>query len=188
MKKSNVRVESVLLMSFIALASLMLPCQAKNDLSVEKFDWPTIKRFAVAYDWPTVERRDGREQPLVRAVQLLLRARGHDVVVDGIFGSQTARELGDFQRARGLKTRDRVNQPTWEALIVPLQKGARGDAVRALQTRLNRHGYDVAVDGVFGPQTQKKLGLFQSSRGNAFINGRADARTWCFLMGGHVAP
>ena len=38
-----------------------------------------------------------------------------------------------------------------------LRKGSRGPEVRELQQKLGRLGYDVAVDGIFGDDTEKAV-------------------------------
>ncbi|HEY8557334.1 MAG TPA: peptidoglycan-binding domain-containing protein, partial [Actinomycetes bacterium] len=50
--------------------------------------------------WPLVRQGD-KEHP-VQSLQYLLRARGHSVVVDGIFGPATDAAVRAFQRQRGL--------------------------------------------------------------------------------------
>jgi len=50
--------------------------------------------------WPVVKSGSG-EHP-VRTLQYLLRARGHGVVVDGVFGQNTETGVKAFQASRGL--------------------------------------------------------------------------------------
>ncbi len=50
--------------------------------------------------WPLTTEGD-REHP-VRTLQHLLRARGHGVAVDGVFGPRTAAAVRAFQGSRGL--------------------------------------------------------------------------------------
>jgi peptidoglycan hydrolase-like protein with peptidoglycan-binding domain len=144
----------------------------------------------VSFRWQTIKRRDNAKQPIAKAIQYLLRAHGHNLMVDSVFGNQTAWEIKKFQRRHGLQETGVVDHNTWDALVIPVKAGSRGDAVRAAQSRLQSHGYDICEDGVFGTQTQKTVGLFQSSPNpsNMFVNGIVDKRTWCFLIGGYVAP
>ena len=59
-----------------------------------------------------------------------------------------------------------------------LWEGARGPAVKALQTRLKEHGFDPGdIDGVFGPQTTAAVVAFQKKR-NAYPDGIAGAQTF----------
>ena len=60
----------------------------------------------------------------------LLRARGHAVAVDGIFGPRTDAAVKAFQTSKGLTANGTVDPTTWKALIVQVKKGASGDAVR----------------------------------------------------------
>jgi peptidoglycan hydrolase-like protein with peptidoglycan-binding domain len=46
-----------------------------------------------------------------------------------------------------------------------LRPGARGEAVRRLQQRLNDHGAGLAVDGVYGKRTEAAVTAFQKQRG-----------------------
>src|SRR5690349_16126499 len=81
--------------------------------------------------WPVV-RRGASGQP-VRTLQYLLRARGGAVAVDGAFGRDTDRAVRAFQRSHGLAIDGVVGPRTWRALLVTVQQGSRGDAVRAVQ-------------------------------------------------------
>ena len=46
-----------------------------------------------------------------------------------------------------------------------MKNGSGGDTVTQLQEQLNKLGYDVGVDGKFGPQTQKAVTNLQSAFG-----------------------
>ena len=65
----------------------------------------------------------------------------------------------------------------------PIQRGSIGQAVFALQERLNvLEGHDmVTVDGVFGPETEAALKRFQEARGLP-ANGIADSGVWEALL------
>ena len=58
--------------------------------------------------WPVVQ--NGSQGHPIRTLQLLLRARGHNLAVDGIFGSVTEAAVKAFQTAKGL-TADGVVAP-----------------------------------------------------------------------------
>jgi len=56
----------------------------------------------------------------------------------------------------------------WSAVLAgdtALRQGSRGEAVRALQERLNRHGHGLVVDGSFGPATRAAVVAFQRASG-----------------------
>jgi len=46
-----------------------------------------------------------------------------------------------------------------------LQKGSRGNAVTKLQHKLNRLGYNLVADGIFGSGTTRAVRVFQGNRG-----------------------
>jgi len=71
----------------------------------------------------------------VKTLQYLLRARGHNVAVDGDFGPQTDGAVKAFQTSKGLTANGSVNPQTWTALIVQVKKGSHGDAVRGARRR-----------------------------------------------------
>lgn len=55
--------------------------------------------------------------------------------------------------------------------------GSRGDEVRRLQTLLNKNGYQLSVDGIFGPKTREAVMEFQR-RANLSTDGIAGPQTW----------
>ncbi|WP_017315448.1 peptidoglycan-binding domain-containing protein [Mastigocladopsis repens] len=61
-----------------------------------------------------------------------------------------------------------------------LSRGTQGDAVKILQLLLdNFHGYSIAVDGIFGQNTENAVKDFQNSRD--FVNdppGVVAYQTW----------
>ena len=62
---------------------------------------------------------------------------------------------------------------------VPLRRGSIGRAVVTLQERLNAlegHGM-ITADGVFGPETEAALKMFQEENGLP-ANGMADGGVW----------
>lgn len=63
-----------------------------------------------------------------------------------------------------------------------LQRGARGDSVRAMQTLLNlRFGWQLNVDGSFGPATERALRNYQQSKG-LDPDGSCGPKTWRDLI------
>ncbi len=59
---------------------------------------------------------------------------------------------------------------------VKLRQGARGEAVRQLQSLLNHHGADIREDGIFGRATNKAVRSFQASNDLA-VDGIVGPRT-----------
>ena len=64
--------------------------------------------------WPVV-RQGAKEHPIF-TLQYLLRAHGHTVDVDGVFGAQTGAAVRAFQYAKGLDDDGIVGPLTWAAL------------------------------------------------------------------------
>lgn len=59
--------------------------------------------------------------------------------------------------------------------------GSSGSAVKELQEALNRHGYDLAVDGIFGEKTKAAVRSYQKKNGLK-LDGIAGDETWGSLM------
>src|SRR3982750_2400753 len=81
--------------------------------------------------WPLV-RQGNRDHP-VRTLQDLLRARGHSVAVDGVFGPATETAVRAFQADHHLPVDGVVGPQTWPVLVVTVRRGDQGDAVRGVQ-------------------------------------------------------
>ncbi|SFS07173.1 Peptidoglycan-binding (PGRP) domain of peptidoglycan hydrolases-containing protein [Microbacterium sp. cf046] len=125
----------------------------------------------------------GASTPVVPAIQYLLRAHGHAVVVDGDYGPATTAAVSAVQSAAGLTTDGIVGPVTWPHLVVSTQNGSTGDAVRAVQQfgLVPSPGVDpLVVDGDFGPITQERVRFFQESWGLT-QDGIAGRETWSFL-------
>ncbi|CAM3330319.1 N-acetylmuramoyl-L-alanine amidase [Stackebrandtia soli] len=125
--------------------------------------------------WPTVRQGDTGHN--VRSIQYFLNHRGIATSVDGNFGPATAGSVRSFQSANGLGADGVVGPLTWPKLVVTTQQGSTGDATRAVQSQLTRHGYATTVDGNFGPQTATNVRSFQSARGIG-VDGQAGPQTW----------
>jgi peptidoglycan hydrolase-like protein with peptidoglycan-binding domain len=88
------------------------------------------------------------------------------VEADGAFGSNTEKALQDWQaKNKSSPTPDGIAGPdTFMAMglheLVLLKQGTRGDTVKKLQDKLG-----VAVDGQFGPGTEKAVREYQQKNG-----------------------
>jgi peptidoglycan hydrolase-like protein with peptidoglycan-binding domain len=140
--------------------------------------------------WPLVQRGD--EQHPVQTLQHLLREHGAKVAVDGIFGPRTDAAVRDFQGSHGLSVDGIVGPHTWSAIIVQVQEGDTGEAVRGVQTEFQFRnlsgdpGKGLAVDGIFGPQTDKAVRGFQRALDIA-VDGIVGPVTWRALVSGMLS-
>lgn len=64
-----------------------------------------------------------------------------------------------------------------------LRKGSSGDEVRKLQQALNKSGYGLTVDGIFGDKTLDAVRKYQKSNG-LNVDGIVGSQTWGRLTGG----
>jgi peptidoglycan hydrolase-like protein with peptidoglycan-binding domain len=127
--------------------------------------------------------RAGERGEVVTTVQYLLRAHGHDIAVDGVFGPQTLEAVRAFQRAGRLTVDGVVGAQTWAALFVTVQQGSQGEAVRAVQGQLASRGVAITVDGDFGPQTDAAVRAYQQRTGLS-ADGVVGPQTWSALVSG----
>jgi peptidoglycan hydrolase-like protein with peptidoglycan-binding domain len=95
------------------------------------------------------------------------------VVVDGFYGPQTkaaVRRIVDTFEGEPARPY-RINNGFWVLLFgrqLPdrnLAVGAHGRVVKVLQRALRAAGADVAVDGDFGPQTERAVAQYQKANG-----------------------
>ena len=143
--------------------------------------------------WPIVQ--NGSQGHPIRTLQLLLRARGHNLTVDGIFGSVTEAAVKAFQTAKGLTADGVVAPQTWSALILQVKKGSSGDAVRGVQEefqfRSGEPGKGLTVDGIFGPQTDSTVRGFQHALSldipSVTVDGIVGPVTWQALVSGMLS-
>lgn len=61
-----------------------------------------------------------------------------------------------------------------------LRRGSRGVAVGNAQCHLNRHGYQLVMDSVFGAKTEGAVRRFQAAR-NLGVDGVVGPITWASL-------
>jgi peptidoglycan hydrolase-like protein with peptidoglycan-binding domain len=145
--------------------------------------------------WPLVRQGD-RDHP-VRTLQHLLRARGHDVAVDGIFGPLTDAAVRDFQRSKSLDVDGIVGPYTWGALISVVRQGSSGDAVRGVQEEFQFRNLSgdpakgLAIDGIFGPKTDAAVRGFQQAVhadvASVVVDGIVGPITWQALVSGMLS-
>lgn len=137
--------------------------------------------------WPTLSQGPNSTWPkvTVRSLQYLLDAHGANLTVDGIFGAKTTAAVAAFQRAHHLTADGVAGTQTWRALLITVEFGSTGDAVRAVQDQLeyraSKYGYSVAVDGIFGPTTRLAVLAFQAA-GKVSADGIVGPVTWHALI------
>jgi len=141
----------------------------------------------------TPTRKSGAKGEAVKKLQTLLGQAGFACGVDGSFGPKTLEAVKAFQKARGLAADGVVGPKTWQALNTPavvtppatppstgtpvLKSGAKGEALKKLQTLHTQAGFSCSVDGSFGPKTLEAVKAFQSARGLA-ADGVVGPKTW----------
>jgi len=142
--------------------------------------------------WPLIRQGD-KEHP-VQSLQYLLRARGHGVAVDGIFGPDTDAAVRAFQRQRGLAVDGIVGPNTWGALVITVRQGSTGDAVCAVQEEFQYRNLSgdpsqgLQIDGIFGPRTDAAVRGFQQAVKqdvpSVAVDGIVGPVTWQALISG----
>src|SRR3954452_23307447 len=145
--------------------------------------------------WPLVSK-GARDHP-VRTLQQLLRARGNPITVDGVFGPGTDAAVRAFQQSRALAVDGIVGPRTWSALVVQVQQGSTGDAVRGVQEEFRfRDGsgdpsHGLQVDGIFGPKTDAAVRGFQQALSTdhpeVAVDGIVGPVTWRALVSGMLS-
>ncbi|CAN5156308.1 hypothetical protein BH18ACT4_BH18ACT4_13610 [soil metagenome] len=151
----------------------------------------------MALNWPLLRQGQPAPGPMavepIRSLQYLLRQHGHpQVTVDGIFGPITDSAVRAFQQSRGLLVDGIVGNQTWPALIVQVQKGGQGDAVRAVQSQFQARNLSgdpskgLQVDGIFGPKTDATVRGLQQAAGLG-VDGIVGPLTWNALVNGVLA-
>jgi peptidoglycan hydrolase-like protein with peptidoglycan-binding domain len=124
----------------------------------------------------------------VKALQGFLMHRGAPLRVDGVFGTATDAAVRAFQAADGLPVNGQADERTWVGLVVRVEAGSAGEAVKALQRQLNeKRRAGLAVDGVFGASTKAAVLAFQRHVGLT-RNGIAGPLTWRYLISGFERP
>jgi peptidoglycan hydrolase-like protein with peptidoglycan-binding domain len=137
--------------------------------------------------WPLVQQ--GSEGHPVPTLQYLLRAHGHPLAVDGIFGPRTDAAVRTFQMGKSLAVDGIVGPHTWGALLIQVSKGSTGDAVRGVQEEFHwrnlsgDEGTGLQVDGVFGPKTDAAVRAFQVVV-VTLVDGIVGPVTWQALISG----
>lgn len=144
------------------------------------------------YLWSGQSLRKGDRGEYVKTLQLWLHKAGFNPgEIDGIYGTNTEKAVKEFQKKVGITADGIAGKQTYNALrnylrrqtSAPkstsstsnhsndwtgqtLREGSRGQAVKDLQIKLRRLGYNVgSIDGIYGKQTAASVKSFQKERG-----------------------
>jgi peptidoglycan hydrolase-like protein with peptidoglycan-binding domain len=141
--------------------------------------------------------RKGDQQHPVQTLQHLLRARGQNLTVDGIFGPRTDAAVRAFQQQKALAVDGIVGPDTWSALIVTVRQGSQGDAVRGVQEEFQFRNLSgdpskgLQIDGIFGPRTDAAVRGFQDALHqdipSVTVDGIVGPVTWRALVSGMLS-
>lgn len=125
---------------------------------------------------------------------LLQFQRDNGLVADGLAGLETFAKLNSGGDDVVVKLQSEINSQGFGKIAVDgiagnetinhsptLRLGAKGEITKALQILLNRKGYALATDGVFGTSTENAVKSFQKSKG-LLIDGIVGANTWRNLL------
>ena len=140
--------------------------------------------------WPVVQ--SGSQDHPVSTLQHLLRAHGQNVAVDGIFGPLTEAAVKAIQTGGGLTVDGVVGPQTWPALIVQVQQGSTGDAVRGVQEEFQFRNLSgdpnvgLQIDGIFGALTDQAVRGFQQALA-VTVDGIVGPLTWRALVSGMLS-
>ncbi|MCW2506264.1 MAG: N-acetylmuramoyl-L-alanine amidase [Actinomycetia bacterium] len=129
--------------------------------------------------WTSLKKGSKGDQVVI--LQLLLRAWGSVIVADGDFGGGTDTAVRAFQKEKTAIVDGVAGGQTWGQLANELSKGASGEAVKAVQTRLVAKGFPLTVDGGFGPGTESAVKQFQTASALP-SDGVVDPRTLSRLV------
>jgi peptidoglycan hydrolase-like protein with peptidoglycan-binding domain len=153
---------------------------------------------------------EGMSGGCVSTLQAMLNGKGQHLDVDGSFGPLTESAVRAFQSSAGIAVDGEVGPQTKAALYAniggnggsgapsPINlnssscpsnivQGQKSGCVTELQSLLNHHGADLAVDGDFGPATRNAVLDFQSEKGIS-VDGQVGPQTKAALYGAVTPP
>ena len=136
---------------------------------------------SIVAGWPQLSLYTQGEA--VTSLQYLLVQSGAALSVDGKFGSSTDAAVRAFQKSQGFVSDGNVGPQTWKALIVTVQQGSQGAAVKAVQSQLKSRNVAITVDGDFGSQTDAAVRAYQQAHG-LVVDGQVGPQTWQPLIVG----
>lgn len=111
--------------------------------------------------------RKGAKGPAVGRLQGALVAHGYSLKVDDDFGPRTYAAVRAFQARKRISVDGVVGPQTWGKLLAgqtTVRRGSKGFAVRLAQGLVVAGGWNIKVDGDFGPATQAAVRAFQRAK------------------------
>ncbi|MFJ6355374.1 GH25 family lysozyme [Streptomyces sp. NPDC092046] len=135
---------------------------------------PSSTKPSSPKSWPVLKA--GSRGTDARTAQHLLKAAGHRLDTDGVFGPATTTAVKAFQTRNGLQADGVIGADTWNKLIRTVRQGSTGEAVKAAQVQLG-----VKADGAFGPATTTAAKNFQT-RNRLKADGIVGPNTWNKLV------
>ena len=129
--------------------------------------------------WPVVQ--NGNQGHPIRTLQFLLRAHGHNLAVDGMFGPATEAAIKAFQTGKGMTADGIVTPQTWSALIIQVKKGSYGDAVRGVK----RNSSSVLANPVKGSrwmESSDRKRTVRSEASNTLFRSTFHPSSWMGLL------
>lgn len=141
----------------------------------------------------------------VKQWQQRMQERGWNIADDGFYGSQSAQIARQFQQEKGLGVDGIVGPDTWAATFDTTNVGATNNVtnspssgspsldsllkyepgvplkydeqVKQWQQRMSDRGWNIDVDGLYGPQSAQIARQFQQEKGLA-VDGIVGPDTW----------
>lgn len=144
--------------------------QSNQGLSVDGVVGPNTQARFIAVNTFS----NGDVGPGVEQLQAALNRFTIECAVDGIYGSETANAVQDFQGHNSIQTDGIAGPVTMDTLdkALNIQQVSEGDGgtifasvIRAVQKGLSEHGMDIAIDGIFGPNTANAVQNLQETLG-----------------------
>lgn len=133
-----------------------------------------------------VDLKPGSTNSNNAALQYLLTVYGYRTSADGYYGPVTEGQVKKFQSAKGLVRDGWAGPKTMATMLdshhVAAKRGWNGsNTARAAQTLLVKLGYEMLVDGDFGPLTESSVEKFQSKH-DLSVSGTMTYTTWTFMF------
>ena len=148
--------------------------------------------------WPGVLFTNPTEHQSVLTWQARMQERGWNIEVDGVYGDHSELVCSQFQEEKGLTVDGIVGEQTWVAAWEePITPGPPDgspapawpgiefsyppetvhSSVTTWQNRMLARGWNIGVDGVYGPQSETVCTDFQEEKGLT-ADGIVGEQTW----------